>query len=152
MCGDSPTLCRAPQVVQETGQLDGTELAFTGMLFQPVPWSLKTKKGMPADYEQYAADSDYVIINTPPNFMFQVDPTPWYLAILEEVHGMNAGSVIGHMRLWSAKYHSKLTGLQLIRWCHCAGQDLQAFTTLCYIQEEVTVALQCCKWQESWVR
>ena len=61
-----------PQVVQETGQPEGTELSFTGMLFQPVPWSMQTKKGMPAEFEKYAADPDYVIINTPPNFMFQV--------------------------------------------------------------------------------
>ncbi|CAL5228062.1 g11128 [Coccomyxa viridis] len=65
----SPTF--AKQVAQETGQTEGTELAFTGMLFQPVPWSMQTKKGMPADFEKYAADPDYVIINTPPNFMFQ---------------------------------------------------------------------------------
>ena len=92
--GDLPIPSRVPQVVQETGQLDGTELTFTGMLFQPVPWSLNTKKGMPADYESYAADSDYVIINTPPNFMFQVDPTPHHLAsvaALEEEHAVNAG-------------------------------------------------------------
>ena len=47
-------------------------MTFTGMLFQPVPWSMQTKKGMPADFEKYAADAEYVIINTPPNFMFQV--------------------------------------------------------------------------------
>ncbi len=62
-----------PQVVQETGQAEGTEVVFTGMLFQPVPWSMQTKKGMPAEYEKYAADPDYVIINTPPNFMFKVN-------------------------------------------------------------------------------
>ena len=47
-------------------------MTFTGMLFQPVPWSMQTRKGMPADFEKYAADAEYVIINTPPNFMFQV--------------------------------------------------------------------------------
>ena len=47
-------------------------MTFTGMLFQPVPWSMQTKKGMPADFEKYAADAEYVIINIPPNFMFQV--------------------------------------------------------------------------------
>ena len=61
-----------PQVVQETGQPEGTEIAFTGILFQPVPWSMQTKKGMPAEYETFAADPDYIIINIPPNFMFQV--------------------------------------------------------------------------------
>ena len=60
------------QVCHETGQVEGTEVTFTGMLFQPVPWSMQTKKGMPADFEKYAADAEYVIINTPPNFMFQV--------------------------------------------------------------------------------
>ncbi len=71
---------RATQVAQETGQTEGTELAFTGMLFQPVPWSMQTKKGMPADFEKYAADPDYVIINTPPNFMFQVSSKPLSIA------------------------------------------------------------------------
>ncbi|CAK0785631.1 hypothetical protein CVIRNUC_008842 [Coccomyxa viridis] len=66
---DSPTF--AKQVCHETGQVEGTEVTFTGMLFQPVPWSMQTKKGMPADFEKYAADAEYVIINTPPNFMFQ---------------------------------------------------------------------------------
>ena len=77
-----PGHCDASQVVQETGQLEGTELAFTGMLFQPVPWTLNTKKGMPADFEKYAADPEYVIINAPPNFMFQVDPTLRQIASL----------------------------------------------------------------------
>lgn len=59
-------------MVQETAQPEGTELTYTGILFQPVPWSMQTKKGMPAEFEKYVADPDYVIINTPPNFMFQV--------------------------------------------------------------------------------
>ena len=66
----------SPQVLEETGQPEGTDLAFTGVLFQPVPWSIHTKKGMPVEYEKYASDSDYVIINTPPNFMFQVGLIP----------------------------------------------------------------------------
>lgn len=47
------------------------ECEFSGMLFQPVPWTPATKKGMPQEYEQYHSNPDYTIINVPPNFMFQ---------------------------------------------------------------------------------
>ncbi|PSB13712.1 hypothetical protein C7B76_18845 [filamentous cyanobacterium CCP2] len=43
---------------------------FTEMLFQPVPYTLGATKGMPVEYEQYHRSPDYVIINVPPNFMF----------------------------------------------------------------------------------
>lgn len=59
------------QVARETQQVDGTELRFADMLFQPVPWSVQTKKGMPAEYEQFLEDPKYAIINVPPNFMFK---------------------------------------------------------------------------------
>lgn len=60
------------QVVKETEQPDGTQVEYTGILFQPVPWSPTTKKGMPQEFEKYHADPDYVMINIPPNFMFKV--------------------------------------------------------------------------------
>ncbi|NJK42146.1 MAG: hypothetical protein HC934_13940 [Acaryochloridaceae cyanobacterium SU_2_1] len=44
---------------------------FTELIFQPVPYSAHTPKGMPALFEQYHESPDYVIINVPPNFMFQ---------------------------------------------------------------------------------
>ena len=59
------------QVQQEVKADPHRPLQFTGMLFQPVPWTPATKKGMPAEYERYHADPDHHIINVPPNFMFQ---------------------------------------------------------------------------------
>ena len=59
-----------PQVARECKLPEGSALEFTGMLFQPVPWSPGTTKGMPAEYEQYHAEPEYTIINVPPNFMF----------------------------------------------------------------------------------
>lgn len=47
-----------------------TAVAFTEKLFQPVPYSTATPKGMPAEFEQYQESDDYIIINVPPNFMF----------------------------------------------------------------------------------
>ena len=43
---------------------------FTEKLFQPVPYSSATPKGMPGEFEQYQDSDDYIIINVPPNFMF----------------------------------------------------------------------------------
>lgn len=43
---------------------------FTGMLFQPAPYTVNEPKGMPRELEQYHESPDYVIINVPPQFMF----------------------------------------------------------------------------------
>ncbi|MDF5711167.1 MAG: hypothetical protein PUP90_26720 [Nostoc sp. S4] len=51
-------------------QLQCQKLEFTELLFQPVPYSLTTTKGMPAEFEKYHESDEYVIINVPPNFMF----------------------------------------------------------------------------------
>ena len=57
---------------EQIGQkLDETAIRFTELLFQPVPYSQQTPKGMPREFEQYHNNSDYIIINVPPNFMFQ---------------------------------------------------------------------------------
>lgn len=56
---------------QLSGQIEGKTVEFTGLLFQPVPYTTATPKGMPAEYEKYHADDNYIIINVPPNFMFQ---------------------------------------------------------------------------------
>ncbi|MEM7595161.1 MAG: hypothetical protein AAF383_27295 [Cyanobacteria bacterium P01_A01_bin.83] len=48
-----------------------TELKFTDLIFQPVPYSQQTPKGMPREFEQYHNCDEYIIINVPPNFMFQ---------------------------------------------------------------------------------
>ncbi|QFS46185.1 hypothetical protein [Nostoc sphaeroides] len=51
-------------------QLQCEQVKFTQLLFQPVPYSLTTTKGMPAEFEKYHESDEYAIINVPPNFMF----------------------------------------------------------------------------------
>ncbi|UFP93396.1 hypothetical protein [Gloeobacter morelensis] len=50
---------------------DCTSVAFTELLFQPVPYSFETPHGMARAFEPYFHSSDYVLINVPPNFMFK---------------------------------------------------------------------------------
>jgi hypothetical protein len=47
------------------------QIEFTDLLFQPVPYAPSATKGMPVEYEPYHDSEDYVIINVPPNFIFQ---------------------------------------------------------------------------------
>lgn len=56
---------------QVAAQLPCARVEFTELLFQPVPYSSETPKGMPAEFERYHNSSDFAIINVPPNFMFQ---------------------------------------------------------------------------------
>ena len=56
---------------QVAEQVRCQQVEFTELLFQPVPYSVATPKGMPADYEPYHGSDDYAIINVPPNFMFK---------------------------------------------------------------------------------
>ncbi len=68
------------QICQQLGceQLKFTELLFQPVPYsltttkgiQPVPYSLTTTKGMPIEFEKYHESDEYVIINVPPNFMF----------------------------------------------------------------------------------
>ncbi|MHC5737996.1 hypothetical protein [Nostoc sp.] len=51
-------------------QLQCEQVRFTELLFQPVPYSLTTTKGMPREFEKYYESQEYAIINVPPNFMF----------------------------------------------------------------------------------
>ncbi|MBW4675223.1 MAG: hypothetical protein KME52_14745 [Desmonostoc geniculatum HA4340-LM1] len=51
-------------------QLQCEKVEFTELLFQPVPYSLTTTKGMPTEFEKYHESDEYGIINVPPNFMF----------------------------------------------------------------------------------
>lgn len=51
-------------------QLQTKKVEFTELLFQPVPYSLSTPKGMPAEFQSYHESDEYTIINVPPNFMF----------------------------------------------------------------------------------
>ena len=64
-------ICSYMQVQHQVKADAQRSLEYTGMLFQPVPWTPATKKGMPEEYERYHADPDYHIINIPPNFMFK---------------------------------------------------------------------------------
>lgn len=59
------------QVAQQTGVDGDSSFEFTGELFQPVPWSITTKHGMPQEFEKYLDHNKYAIINVPPNFMFK---------------------------------------------------------------------------------
>mgnify|MGYP001800622982 FL=1 len=47
------------------------QVEFTELLFQPVPYSSTTPKGMPSEFEKYHESQDYEIVNVPPNFMFK---------------------------------------------------------------------------------
>ena len=64
-------LTNKPFVEQMSQKLHETKIEFTNMLFQPVPYSQHTPKGMPREFERYHNNSEYIIINVPPNFMFQ---------------------------------------------------------------------------------
>lgn len=61
------------QVVRECGLPEGAALQFTGVLFQPRPWTPSETKGMPAEVEEryHGRPEQYTIINVPPVFMFQ---------------------------------------------------------------------------------
>lgn len=56
---------------QISDRLHEKEIKFTNLLFQPVPYSQHTPKGMPPEFERYQSSDDYIIINVPPSFMFQ---------------------------------------------------------------------------------
>jgi hypothetical protein len=56
---------------QVAEQLQCVRVEFTKLLFQPVPYSTATPKGMPAEFEKFYASPDHAIINVPPNFMFK---------------------------------------------------------------------------------
>ena len=56
---------------QVASQSQYQTIEFTELLFQPVPYTTATPKGMPAEFEQYHKSDDYIIINVPPNFMFK---------------------------------------------------------------------------------
>ncbi|MBD2103493.1 hypothetical protein [Leptolyngbya sp. FACHB-261] len=55
---------------QVAAQAQCERVEFTELIFQPVPYSTATPKGMPSEYEPYYLSSDYTVINVPPNFMF----------------------------------------------------------------------------------
>jgi hypothetical protein len=56
-------------VVAKQGSCESAE--FTGVMFQPVPYSPGTPRGMPRELEHFVEDVNYVLINIPPHFMFK---------------------------------------------------------------------------------
>ena len=65
-------LLQGPAFLQHIAQTLGcTGVEFTELLFQPIPYSSTTPKGMPAEFEQFHNSSDHAIVNVPPNFMFK---------------------------------------------------------------------------------
>ena len=75
-------------MVQQCNLPKGCTVAFADILFQPVPWSPTTKRGMPVEFERYLDDPACNIINVPPNFMFQAKVfTPSRLCAVYYVRG-----------------------------------------------------------------
>lgn len=65
-------LLSAESFLQQVAQAsNASQVEFTELLFQPVPYSEATPKGMPAEFEKFHTSPDHVIINVPPNFMFK---------------------------------------------------------------------------------
>jgi hypothetical protein len=61
-----------PAFLAQIAQAKGWNHAeFTELLFQPVPYSTSTPKGMPAEFEKFHTSLDHAIINIPPHIMFQ---------------------------------------------------------------------------------
>lgn len=56
---------------QVSQQVKCSQVEFTELLFQPIPYTPAAPKGMPVAFEQYYDSPDYAIINVPPNFMFK---------------------------------------------------------------------------------
>ncbi|WP_309745070.1 MULTISPECIES: hypothetical protein [unclassified Chamaesiphon] len=64
-------LLRGEKFLQQVAeQASCQHVTFLEIIFQPVPYSPGTPKGMPAETEQYYQSPDHLIINVPPNFMF----------------------------------------------------------------------------------
>jgi hypothetical protein len=59
------------QVAEQVANRPSCSVEFTELLFQPVPYTTATPKGMPAEFEKYHASTEHLVINVPPNFMFK---------------------------------------------------------------------------------
>jgi hypothetical protein len=66
-------LLKEPSFSQQVcGQKGWDQAEFTGLLFQPVPYSSSTPKGMAAEFEPYQEQPErFAIVHVPPPFMFQ---------------------------------------------------------------------------------
>lgn len=58
-------------IKQITEQIQCNRVEFTELLFQPVPYTTATPKGMPSEFEKYYESDEHAIIIVPPNFMFK---------------------------------------------------------------------------------
>lgn len=68
------TLLTAEPFLQEIAQTAGcSSVEFTQLLFQPIPYTAATPKGMPAEFEPFHTSTDHIFINVPPNFMFKAN-------------------------------------------------------------------------------
>ena len=65
------SLLTSEAFIQQICQGMQSEIELAELLFQPVPYSTATPKGMPAEFEKYYESDKYLIINVPPNFMFK---------------------------------------------------------------------------------
>eukprot|EP00877_Chromochloris_zofingiensis_P013352 jgi/Chrzof1/8270/Cz03g03250.t1 len=82
----SPKFCS--EVAKNCKVSEGLRTQFTQLVFQPVPWSTTTRKGMPQEFEPYHNNPDYVLINVPPTFMFKAKIfNPSRLCAIYEVIG-----------------------------------------------------------------
>ena len=57
--------------LQLAQQILCSTVEFTELIFQPIPYTMATQKGLPAEYEQYDNTQHYLIINVRPTFMFK---------------------------------------------------------------------------------
>ncbi len=57
------------QQISEQAKCEKVE--FTELIFQPVPYSIGTPKGMAPEFEKFYDSPHHIIINVPPNFMFK---------------------------------------------------------------------------------
>jgi hypothetical protein len=65
-------LLTSESFLEQVGQqVHGEKVEFAELLFQPVPYSQGTPKGMPPEFEAYHNSPEHIIINIPPNFMFK---------------------------------------------------------------------------------
>ena len=65
-------LLKSSTFLQQIAQNAGwKQIEFTELLFQPAPYSSTTPKGMPTEFEKFHTSPNHVVVNVPPNFMFQ---------------------------------------------------------------------------------
>jgi hypothetical protein len=60
---------------QVAAELGWQTAEFTELLFQPVPYSTHTPRGMPPEFEKFYTSPDHAIVHVPPTFMFKAKIT-----------------------------------------------------------------------------